>query len=166
MDPATITQIVTALSIIAKIVDALGVGGIIGLALAGPVIVVIAVLLLSHLNNRRLSTVVDAYRKDADTRFEQYRKQSEGSLREIRNDSSKRFNEFRTLMTTTVDKYGEALGETRQFYKDNVELVRSWERLAQDFAEIISLNTRTQQKLVDKIETNQFCPAVKEKMRP
>lgn len=165
LDPGTITQVVTALSIIAKIIDALGVGGIIGLALAGPVIVVIAVLLLSHLNNRRLTTVVDAYRKDADTRFEEYRKQSETSLRELRNDSNKRFNEFRTMMTTTVEKYGEALSETRQFYKDNVELVRSWERMAEDFASVISLNTQTQQKLVDRIEHNQFCPIVKEKTR-
>jgi hypothetical protein len=153
MDPTTLTQIVTALSIIAKIFETLGPTGIILLFLAGPVVVVVAVLLLSHLNNRRLTVIMDAYRKDADERFECYRV-----------DSDKRFDEFRNWMTQTVDKYGEALAETRQFYKDNVELVRRYERMAEDFAEIISLNTRTQERLAGRIESNQFCPVVKREM--
>lgn len=155
MDPATMQQVVTALGIIAKIVQALGPAGITLLFLAGPVVVVIAVLLLSHFNNRRLSAVVDAYRADADRRFEEFRV-----------NSDRRYEQTRGWMEATVAKYGEALEETRQFYKDNVELVKSWERMAEDFAEVISLNTRTQQKLVDRIEHNQFCPIVKQGSRP
>ncbi|WP_319543171.1 hypothetical protein [uncultured Pseudodesulfovibrio sp.] len=155
LDPATITQIVTALGIIAKIFDTLGPGGIVLLFLAGPVVVVVAVLLLSHFNNRRLTVVVDAYRKDADDRFDKFR-----------SDSDRRFEEFRSWMTSTVDKYGEALSEVSQFYKDNVELVRTTQKLAQDHVDVISFNTRIMQKLADKIESNQFCPMVKKEMRP
>jgi hypothetical protein len=155
MDPTTITQVVTALSIIAKIVDALGPAGIALLFLAGPVIVVIAVLLLSHLNNRRLTTVVDAYRSDADTRFREYQK-----------GSDTRFEAFRTLMDRTVKDHGKAFAEVSQFYRDNVELVRVTQKMATEHIDIISLNTRIQQKLVDKIETNQFCPLVKKEMKP
>lgn len=155
MDPATLSQIVTALTIIAKIVSALGPGGIALLFLAGPVVVVIAVLLLSHFNNRRLSTVVDAYRQDADARF-----------REYRSDSDSRFEAFRNLMDRTVREHGEAFTEVSQFYRDNVELVRVTQRMASEHIDIISLNTRIQQKLVDKIETNQFCPLVKKEMKP
>lgn len=153
LDPGTLAQVVTALSIIAKIFDSLGPGGIALLGLAGPVIVVLAVLLLSHFNNRRLTVVVDAYRRDADERFETYRQQSD-----------ERFDSFRAMMDATVDKYGMALGEVSQFYKDNVELVRGYQRIAEDFANIISLNTRTQQKMVDRIDSNQYCPLIKKEM--
>lgn len=143
MDPATLTQVVTALSIIAKIIDALGVGGI------------IAVLLLSHVNNRRLSEMVKAYRDDHDKRFDDYQDKSD-----------ERFEAFRKLVDSILKEHSSMFREVVQFYKDNVELVKVTQKLADEHVDVISLNTRMLQKMVDRIDSNQFCPAVKERMKP
>lgn len=142
MDAAALTQVVTALTVIAKIVDSLGVGGVIVLSLAGPVIVVLAVMVLSYLNGVKLARIIEAYRKDADTRFEAYRENSE-----------KRFEEYRTHTDKVLTKYGEALGKVTDYYENNVELVKGYERMAKDFAGVLSLNSATMQALVDKIQT-------------
>lgn len=155
MDPATITQIITALSIIAKIVDALGVGGIIALALAGPVIVVVAVLLLSQFNNQRLAKIVEIYRNDADKRFEVYRK-----------DSGDRFEEYRHGMEKTLDEYDDSLRQVIQFYKDNVELVKNITSIAADLKDVVVLNATNMQRVTDKVDANQFCPIIKQGSKP
>lgn len=136
------TQIVTALTVIAKIVDSLGAGGIIALALAGPGVVVLAVMVISYLNGVKLAKIIEAYRKDADRRFEEYRATSD-----------RRFEEYRASMDEVLAEYGKALARTTDYYEDNVELVKGYERLAKDFAGVISLNAQTMQRLVDKIET-------------
>jgi len=48
-------------------------------------------------------------------------------------------------------------------YENNILLVESYQKLANDLAGIIHLNTQMMTKLVEKIENNQFCPVVKEK---
>lgn len=142
MDAATMTQIVTALTVIAKIVDSLGAGGIIALALAGPVIVVLAVMVLSWLNSEKLAKIIESYRNDADQRFETYRATSD-----------QRFEEYRGDMNKVLTRYGEALMRTTDYYENNVDLVKGYERMAKDFAGVVSLNAATMQRLVDRIET-------------
>jgi len=139
MEPATMTQIVTALTIIAKTVETLGAGGIVALALAGPVAVVLTVIVLSWISNNRLTSLVESYREDGDKRFDQYRERTDAILKQ----------------------YGESLATVSQYYKDNVELVKGYDRIASDAMQVISLNTRVMQQLVDKIDSNWFCPHVK-----
>ena len=128
MDPTVISQVVAALSIIAKIVDALGVGGIVGLALAGPVIVVLSVIFLSHLNNQRLAAMLEVYRKDAGDRFETYRK-----------DSGDRFEYYRNTMDKALDESEDGLNQVIQFYKDNVELVKNITNIASDLKDVVEI---------------------------
>lgn len=157
MDPAILTQVVTALTIIARIVDSLGVGGVIALALAGPVIVVLAVIIISYLNGLKLARIIEAYRADADARFEAYRTDSEGRFEAYRSDSERRFEAYRTQADAALKQYGNALGETREFYNNNVLLVQGFERMCKDFGGIVSLNATTMQKLADKIDTALAC---------
>lgn len=141
MDPAVIKQVVTALSIIAQLVDALGVGGIVSLALAGPVLIVLAVLVLSHLNNTRVARLMESYRTDADRRFEEHRRQTD----------------------MVLERYGEALRETAQYYNDNVELVRSFSKMANGFQDLVVSNTRTLERLCNDVEHHVFCPLARDK---
>ncbi|MFW5490417.1 MAG: hypothetical protein ACNI3A_18670 [Desulfovibrio sp.] len=140
MDPATLTKITAALTAIAKIVEALGPGGVIALALAGPVVVVVAVLILAHLNNKRMARSFDEYRIDADRRFEAYRDQT----------------------SETLESYGAVQRETAQYYRDNVELVRSVESLARGFQDVVVTNTRTLERLCNDVEHHVFCPVARE----
>jgi hypothetical protein len=49
-----------------------------------------------------------------------------------------------------------------RMYEDNVLLVKGYERLAGDLANIIHLNTQMQTRLVEKIESNMNCPIVRD----
>lgn len=73
---------------------------------------------------------------------------------------------YREDVQKTLGAYRASVDEIAQYYKDNVELVKSWERLADDITGIVSLNTRTMQRLVDRVESNWFCPAVKKEAQP
>lgn len=46
-------------------------------------------------------------------------------------------------------------------YENNVLLVENYQKLANDLATIIHLNTQVMTKLVEKIDNNLFCPIVK-----
>ena len=58
-------------------------------------------------------------------------------------------------------RYREDMAEQRRMYENNVELVRKYMRLAEEQQEIILLNTRGLQEVVDSIKTNQFCPLMR-----
>ena len=62
-----------------------------------------------------------------------------------------------------LDAYREDVRAVTQFYKDNVLLVENYQKLANDLAGIIHLNTQVQTQLVEKIKNNMFCPIVREK---
>lgn len=49
-----------------------------------------------------------------------------------------------------------------RMYEDNVLLVKGYERLAGELANIIHLNTQMQTRLVEKIESNMHCPIVRD----
>ena len=64
-----------------------------------------------------------------------------------------------TLVMTASDKRFEAVV---RMYEDNVLLVKGYERLAGDLANIIHLNTQMQTRLAEKIENNMNCPIVRD----
>ena len=47
-------------------------------------------------------------------------------------------------------------------YENNVLLVEGYQKLANDLAGIIHLNTQMMTKLVEKVDNNRFCPVVRE----
>lgn len=64
-----------------------------------------------------------------------------------------------TQIMTSSDKRFEAVV---RMYEDNIILVKGYERLAGDLANIIHLNTQMQTKLAEKIENNMNCPIVRD----
>jgi hypothetical protein len=71
------------------------------------------------------------------------------------------FNSFRRLSTMLeayrqdteqiLKEYGRSLNTVTQYYKDNVELVKKWERVTNDLHSTVVLNTQVLQKVSDQI---------------
>ncbi len=73
-------------------------------------------------------------------------------------------------VNATLTQYKEDVSAIKNLYENNVELVKTYEKtyvrlenLYSETLSVISLNTQAQTKLVEKIEKNMFCPAVREK---
>lgn len=76
--------------------------------------------------------------------------------------------EYKSHVTEILIQYKDDVSEVKRLYENNVELVRNyeygvkqWEKLDGDLAGIITLNTRILTTLVEKVESNQFCPTVR-----
>lgn len=52
-----------------------------------------------------------------------------------------------------LECYGKDMEQLSSYYKDNVELVHSWRRIAEGFQQTVVLNTATMQRINDMIET-------------
>ncbi len=53
-----------------------------------------------------------------------------------------------------------------RYYEDNVRLVEVYEQLAGSLSDIIQRNTKAITKLIDRIDNNHFCPAVRKRGLP
>jgi hypothetical protein len=78
-----------------------------------------------------------------------------------RRDSERMFKDYRTDMQTVLAQYQRDMTDQRVMYDNNVELVKRVLTIADEQQEVIIMNTRIQQSLVDRIESNQFCPMVR-----
>ena len=82
-------------------------------------------------------------------------------------DNSGRVNaailEFRELTIKQSEGQKERFEAVVRMYENNVEMVRDYNRLADDLTGVITLTTRTLEALVQKVDNNMFCPAVREK---
>ncbi|WP_035218569.1 hypothetical protein [Desulfatibacillum aliphaticivorans] len=58
-------------------------------------------------------------------------------------------------------EYKNDMATLAKFYENNVELVTNYQKLANELAEIIHLNTQAQTNLVNAIKNNTFCPMVR-----
>jgi len=58
-------------------------------------------------------------------------------------------------------QYKSDMDEQRKMYASNVKLVESYDRLAGDLKDVVIMNTQVMTKLVDAINTNQYCPQVR-----
>lgn len=70
--------------------------------------------------------------------------------------------ESKSNLDKLMQQYQKDMAEVREFYENNVELVKDYQKLSSELANIIHLNTQVQTRLVDRVETNAFCPAVRE----
>lgn len=66
-------------------------------------------------------------------------------------------------MNVVLVQYREDMLELENMYKTNVRLVEKYEKLADDLANIIHLNTQAMTNLVNMIKNNMFCPLVRAK---
>ena len=86
----------------------------------------------------------------------------------VRNERYRR--EDRDQVSRIMAEHKEYMDRQARMYENNVQLLRDtqlmakgYERLAGDLAGIITLNTQSQTRLVERIDHNMFCPLVREK---
>jgi len=48
-----------------------------------------------------------------------------------------------------------------KMYESNVSLVEDYSKLAEDLHDVVIMSTQTMTRLVDSINTNQYCPAIR-----
>lgn len=109
------------------------------------------------------------YDKLETKRQKELQKKEEDRDKEIRQKEEIREKQLRE----TLDRYKEDVSDIKRLYESNSRLVvatneafKRLEIIYNDSISIISLNTQAQTKLVSSIETNQFCPVVRDKRGP
>ena len=139
MDAASVGSVVTAMEALAKIVNSLGVGGVLALLLVWPVLFTTAVLGIMIWVNVKLSGLLDTYRTDMAKQIEEHRVRVDGILQ----------------------KHGEGLNTVTQYYNNNVELLKITQKMADDLQDVVLMNAKNCEAMSEKIRNNHFCPAVR-----
>lgn len=134
MTPAEIATTLEALTGIAQILERLGISGLIALALSGPVLVLIAVLVIEYHRSRKtqelMTLSVESMRAENRATLETYRADTQNLLREL----------------------GANQRQTDTYYRDNVELVRGYELVASNLQDVVVSNTRAMERLITILE--------------
>jgi len=61
----------------------------------------------------------------------------------------------------TLAQYRDDMLEQRQMYKDNVELVKSYQKIDESYQDVIIMNANASTKLSADIRSNQYCPMIR-----
>ena len=147
-------QLIEALASIAEILGRLGVPGLVALVLAGPAAVLIMILVLDHLRTRH-SDIRDArHRADMERMFYEYRKDMDA-----RNSETLALVEQHRADTQAILRdLGEKHAQVTQYYRDNVEVVKGYQRMTTDFCDVVVNNTRALERIANMSEVNMCCP--------
>jgi hypothetical protein len=129
-DLETIMRLITALETVAGVLQRIGPGGVVMLTLAGPAVVLLAVLGIDYLRGRQIARINEEMRAENRKTLEAYRRDTQSVLREL----------------------GGNQAQVIQFYRDNVELVKRYESLAGDLVAVVTCNTRALERLSVIIE--------------
>jgi hypothetical protein len=141
MNPQEIQALVSALQTIAAILSGLGVPGMVALVLAAPALVIITILMLDYVRNGRMEKMQKEFRSDTTRLIEAHRKETAQILEAYRCDTQ-----------SVCRELGKEHAEAVRFYTDNVELVRSYERMADALQTVVIGNTRAVERLVTIVE--------------
>lgn len=163
MNPQEITALVSAMQVIAKVLDSLGVPGLLGLALSGPVVVLVMILLLDHFRGARMEKMQTEFQKATSQLVETHRKDSSQNLEAYRADTAKIIEANRADTVQLLEAYRKdtqgaclALGrdhaEVAKYYQDNVQLVTAYDRMADALHTVVVSNTRAMERLAVIVE--------------
>lgn len=146
-----IPQLIDALSAFAGILERLGVPGVF-IVLFGVILIPVASLIvINHANTKSLTEM-----------HEQARRDTQAIVQQLRSDMSNALETYRSDTLDIVKELGKNQMATAQFYRDNVELVKNYQRIANDLSDLIVSNVSVLQRLAGLIENNMQCPAVRE----
>lgn len=138
MNSVQLTQLVDALTEIANLLERLGLPGLVALALAGPAALVLALMTMDYLRGRKMQDMMELMRSEN----EMARKQAAWLMEKYRED-----------MGEAVKELGANQDQTDQYYRDNVELVKGFNRMAEGYQDIVVSNTRATERLITILET-------------
>ncbi|WP_027188217.1 hypothetical protein [Desulfovibrio cuneatus] len=151
-------EIIGALEAIVKFIDKLGVPGLVLLLFLGPALIVVALFALDFLRQRHAKEEAEARRKETQEQAETHRKEVQEQLAELKRLEERHREDMDKVLYDLYAKHAEVT----QYYKDNVELVKTTQRLAIDMRDIITNNTRAVESLRGAVQGNFFCPAARE----
>lgn len=143
----SVPEAIGALSTLAAFFESMGIPGFIMLLMIGPAMIIVALFALDYIRQRHAKQDAIERRKEA----EAYRAQ----LLKMQNQHQADMQNF---MRDMEQKHAAVA----QFYKDNVELVKTTQRLATDMRDIITNNTRALEHLTGVAQANFFCPVARE----
>lgn len=79
----------------------------------------------------------------------------------------RRIEQIQTAHSADVNRilqaYKEDVKKVSSFYHSSVKLVEAYEKLSGELSGVIHLNTQVSTRLVERIDSNMFCPLVREK---
>lgn len=153
-DLSQLPQLVESLSTVAAVLERLGIPGLLLLVVSGPAAVILALMLFNHANAKSLTQMHEQARRDMQDIVTQMRMEMNSIIEAYRADTQHALSEL-----------GENQRTTAQFYKDNVELVKGYKRMADDFSDLIVSNTAALHRIAGLVENNMNCPAVRETVR-
>jgi len=142
MDAASAKELAAALAVLSSIVSQLGPGGLIGLLVGGPSLMVILITVQAAWTGRRMNHMFEEARKYVNELWERHRTEA-GLLQE----------EHRRETAAIVKELGEGLKLTTRYYENNVLLVENYGKLANNLQDLIVTNIRTLEKVAASIET-------------
>jgi len=104
------------------------------------------IFIIWHFDNKRFDKQRETYQQQAQAQREEYKEH----------------------ITAILTQYKDDVSDIKRLYENNAELVRNyeygvkqWEKLDGELAGIITLNTQILTRLVEKVDSNQFCPTVR-----
>lgn len=144
MNPEQINALVSAAQSIAAVLSQLGVPGLLCLALAGPALIIVAMLYFEHLRAVRQEQQLSSYRADLEQEQAEHRETVNRLLETYRADTN-------IMLRDVAKEHAEAVS----FYRDNVALVRGYESISGGMQQIIVNNTRAMERLTTIMETRE-----------
>jgi len=150
--------------IVTAIIRTIGAPGVLLLFMAAPSIIMV-MMYIDHRRydrERRESLISESIRQASDA--EQKAREESRHREELDRVRDERMAVKEQLLSiiSQQDKRFEAVVRN---YESNVILVENYQKLANDLAGIIHLNTQAMTKLIEKIDNNMFCPISREGMR-
>ena len=141
MSGVEITQALEMLTSIIQVLDTVGVGGLVLLVLSCPALVVLAVLIIEY--HRSVKQRVENAEMLAAMRDENARS---------RDSAAVQLEAYRADTHQLVRDLGANQRATDQYYKDNVELARNYNHLAEGLQDVVVGNTRALERLIVMLE--------------
>lgn len=129
--PNEVNAAISAVLPLIESLFALGLPGIILMLAAIPALVVAVVFILDYRHGKRTEMLLEAYRKDTQDLLRSMGERHEAMLREM----------------------GEKHEETAEFYRKNVTLVKSYEKMNDMLQTLVVNNTRAVEHLITIIES-------------
>jgi len=130
MSPVEISEALDILGSFAKVVDGLGIPGIVALMLAGPLLMLCALYIIEYRRNQSTTAMVNSIRVDFQQSLEAYRADT----------------------CATVKELGANQSRTDQYYRDNVELVKGYQMVTRNLQDVVVTNTRATERLITMLE--------------
>lgn len=148
MNPTDVAQIVESLGALAKILDSLGLAGFVALWLSIPVILSLAMLGVEFWRSRKSQEIIADMRQENTELANSFRAEAQV----WRAESRETLEVYRGDTQKALRELGAHQREIAQYYKDNVELVKVTQRLAENLQDVILNNTRVSERVATMME--------------